>query len=90
MISTESGIVLGSLVMTYGYASARIIFGSSILGFGFYSSKIESGENRIGFKSGTTQFGVGLSMFNSLWVESLWIEFELGRVVFVVDHFSLC
>jgi len=84
----ESGIVLGSLVMTYGYASARIIFGSSILGFGFYSSKIELGKNRIGFKSNTVWVGFGLSIFSSLQIGSLWIGFKLGRIILDAGHFN--
>ena len=39
---------------------------------------------------GTVRLGFGLSIFDSLRVESLWIGFELGRVISGVGYFRSC
>ena len=66
------------------------MFMSGILGFGFYSGKIESSKNRIVFKLDMVRFRFKFSMFDSLRVASLWIGFELSRVISAVDHFNSC
>jgi len=61
-----------------------------MLRFGLYSGKIELGKNRIGFKLSMARFEFGVSIFNSLWVRSLHIGFELGRVISSVGYFNSC